>query len=112
MIGQEQSGRVPAILVCQPAVDQRPDDPPGQHRAGGRGGGEQGHVKPDGNRLAQTPIDLLQVLSELPVPHVVELRVVMIAEPPEPVASLGGQNMVPRGFGASLEAGPYRGAAA
>ncbi len=103
MIGRQHARGVPAVLVPESAVDDRLDGAQGRLRpAVAAAAGEHGEVEAHGDRLAQTPVDFLQALPELQVPDVVQLGVMMLAEPPEPVAAFGDQDVAPGRFGSRL----------
>ena len=94
----------------------RGDRRTGQNRGDRRRLVQDGKEEFHGDGLAQRTIDFLQVEAEAEVPDMVEFGVVVLAEPPEPVASFGDQYMAPGRFQTVRAvrqcAGPTGGAAA
>ena len=88
-------GAKPLEIAVLLAVDRRCDEG-GRRRLRVRPGGcrDVAHKELVWNRRAQQPVDVSQMPSEQVVEFRVVIRGVVVAVPPEPVASLGDQNLL------------------
>ena len=87
--------RAPLLRAGHHPVYHRSERPGWVQGVGLGGGGEDGTEQLRRGRFAQSPVGFLQVPPEVQVPQVVHAALLVIAEPPEPVAALRHQYVLP-----------------